>query len=162
MCFSGQPPGEPPILVKPRLPDPSIFNLLIVVSVIMHFVVPIRLLVPLPLRYTGLVLILSGILINYRAAAVLRKMGTSTSFGDPPTHLANEDVFRISRNPIYLGAIAVLLGLAVLLGSLVTFFFPLLLFALLDQLYIPSEEHEMEEQFGADYRAYTRTVRRWL
>lgn len=62
---------------------------------------------------------------------------------------------------MYLGGVIVLIGVAMLLGSLVSFCFPVLLFLLLDLIYIRSEEREMEERFGIDYLEYKQTVRRW-
>ena len=69
---------------------------------------------------------------------------------------------RISRNPIYLSGLLLSLGLAVLLGSLIPFFFPIALFLILDRLYIPSEEKRLAETFGQPYLDYKKSVRRWF
>jgi protein-S-isoprenylcysteine O-methyltransferase Ste14 len=63
---------------------------------------------------------------------------------------------------MYLGFVAILLGAAVLLGSVVAFAAPLALYFTLETLFIPSEEVSLEETFGREYTDYKRHVRRWL
>lgn len=146
--------------VKPI--NPSSFNLLIPLSIAMHFIFPIQILVPIPLRYFGLGFITLGIILNYLSARQLKKMQTSIQFDESPARLVRDGPFRVSRNPIYLGGVTVLLGMAIFLGSLITFIFPVILFLILDRIYIPLEESRMEERFGVDYIEYKQAVRRWL
>ena len=55
-----------------------------------------------------------------------------------------------------------LLGVAVLLGSLITFVFPLGLAIVMGVVYIPIEERNLERLFGEEYLIYKGKVRRWL
>jgi protein-S-isoprenylcysteine O-methyltransferase Ste14 len=76
--------------------------------------------------------------------------------------LIEEGPYRLSRNPLYVGMLALYLGLALLAPTL----WGLVLFpvAVLLVLWgaIRPEERFLREQFGAPYDAYTRRVRRWL
>jgi protein-S-isoprenylcysteine O-methyltransferase Ste14 len=110
----------------------------------------------------GIVFILIGLVLNMVASNHLRKNQTPVDFNQPPNRLVTDGPFRFSRNPIYLSGVTVLFGIAILLGSLVSFCFPMLLFLLLNYIYIPSEEKEMQEMFGNDYVKYKHSVRRWL
>jgi protein-S-isoprenylcysteine O-methyltransferase Ste14 len=79
------------------------------------------------------------------------------------THAMIEDgPFRISRNPLYVGLLALYLGLALLAPT----FWGLVLCpaAVLLVLWgaILPEERFLHERFGALYDEYTRRVRRWL
>jgi protein-S-isoprenylcysteine O-methyltransferase Ste14 len=79
------------------------------------------------------------------------------------THtLIEEGPFRLSRNPLYVGLLALYLGLA-LLGP--TFWglvaFPAAVLLILWGAIRP-EERYLHERFGASYDDYTRRVRRWL
>jgi protein-S-isoprenylcysteine O-methyltransferase Ste14 len=79
------------------------------------------------------------------------------------THaLIEEGPFRVSRNPLYVGLLALYLGLALLAPT----FWGLVLFpvAVLLVLWgaILPEERFLHERFGAPYDDYTRRVRRWL
>ncbi len=70
--------------------------------------------------------------------------------------------YRVSRNPLYVGMLALYLGLALLVPT----FWGLVLFpvAVLLVLWgaIRPEERFLHERFGATYDDYTQQVRRWL
>ena len=82
--------------------------------------------------------------------------------GQATNVLIEEGPFRVSRNPLYVGLLALYLGLALLAPT----FWGLLLFpvAVLLILWgaILPEERFLHERFGAPYDDYTRRVRRWL
>jgi len=148
--------------VKQKLLSPSWFNLFIPLSVAAHFVVPIDILFRSSWRYLSLVLIGAGITLNLAASSTLRNSHTPVDFKQIPAKIVETGPFRYSRNPIYLGGLILLIGVAISLGSLVSFVFPVLLFLILQFLYIPVEEKEMEQIFGNHYIEYKRKVRRWI
>jgi protein-S-isoprenylcysteine O-methyltransferase Ste14 len=82
--------------------------------------------------------------------------------GQPADALIEEGPFRVSRKPLYVGLLALYLGLALLAPT----FWGLVLFpvAVLLLLWgaIRPEESYLRERFGASYDAYARRVRRWL
>jgi protein-S-isoprenylcysteine O-methyltransferase Ste14 len=63
---------------------------------------------------------------------------------------------------MYLGVLIWLIGLAILLGSLIAFLFPILLFLLANFLVIPVEEKDLQGIFGEQFIEYKRRVRRWF
>jgi len=63
---------------------------------------------------------------------------------------------------MYLGMIAILLGGAIVLGSITAFFFPILFFIAMEIVFIRYEEISLEEIFGQTYLDYKKQVRRWL
>ena len=82
--------------------------------------------------------------------------------GQPTYVMIAEGPYRLSRNPLYVGLLALYLGLALLAPT----FWGLVLFpaAVLLVLWgaIRPEERFLRERFGAPYDDYTRRVRRWL
>src|SRR5262245_54720550 len=70
--------------------------------------------------------------------------------------------FRFSRNPMYLGALAVGVGAALLAGAWPMWLVPAALFLLQNSVIIPFEERSMERTFGDAYRDYRSRVRRWI
>lgn len=100
-------------------------------------------------------------MFNQAATKRLKGNQTPVEFDQTPLRLVTDGPFQFSRNPIYLGGVLVLLGVAIFFGSLVTFVFPVLLFLILDLIYIPVEEQEMEAVFGTEYVEYKQTVRKW-
>ena len=91
-----------------------------------------------------------------------KKIKTRTAIRDATYALIEEGPYRLSRNPLYVGLLALYLGLALL----ATTFWGLVLFpvAVLLVLWgaILPEERFLHERFGAPYDDYTRRVRRWL
>ena len=80
----------------------------------------------------------------------------------PTSAIVAAGVYRVSRNPMYLGQVLFLLGLALLTGS--AWFLIAAPFAMLAyrQLAILREEAYLERKFGLVYLAYKARVRRWL
>lgn len=81
---------------------------------------------------------------------------------ESPAVLLTTGPFRFSRNPAYLAMAAILFGSAVVMGTLVSFAFPVLFVLIIELLFIPDEERRLEEIFGGRYREYKRKVRRWI
>ncbi len=145
-----------------QLISPSYFNSFILFAIILHFVFPIQTILGFPLTLTGLVPIIIGLFINLQARRTLREIRTTDNFFENPRVLVTEGPFRYSRNPMYLGGVVFSFGLAILLGSLVSFIFPVILFLLLHFLYIPQEEDRLKEMFGKEYLDYMKRVRKWI
>jgi protein-S-isoprenylcysteine O-methyltransferase Ste14 len=82
--------------------------------------------------------------------------------GQPTRAMIEVGPFRVSRNPLYIGLLALYLGSALLAPTV----WGLVLFPaavrLLDWGAIRPEERYLRERFGATYDAYAQRVRRWL
>lgn len=87
--------------------------------------------------------------------------GTPAPF-DPPRKFVSRGPYRYMRNPMYVGALIVILGGGMILGS------PSIIglsiaFALLAHVFVLLyEEPVLAEKFGDSYRAYCSTVHRWI
>lgn len=92
----------------------------------------------------------------------LRKRRTSTNPVDAPSCLLTDGMFAISRNPLYVGYVVIVLGCALGSASYLALIFPVLCFGVLQTVIIPLEEAMLLKQFGTTYQSYQRTVRRWL
>lgn len=79
-----------------------------------------------------------------------------------PTSLVTGGPYRFTRNPMYLGLVAILVGVAVDLGSATPWLVIPLFMALMEILFIRPEEARLEAAFGDEYRRLTGRVRRWL
>jgi protein-S-isoprenylcysteine O-methyltransferase Ste14 len=68
----------------------------------------------------------------------------------------------ITRNPMYLGLLFVLIAWAIYLSNIVSFV-PLPFFVVyLNRFQIGPEERALADRFGSEYEAYCTRVRRWL
>ena len=80
----------------------------------------------------------------------------------PASRLVTEGAHGYSRNPMYVGFVAILVGFGVALNSvwMGLSFLPMLLY--LSFYVIPREEAYLTRAFGEEYALYQKTVRRWL
>ncbi|MDZ7629180.1 MAG: isoprenylcysteine carboxylmethyltransferase family protein [Parvularculaceae bacterium] len=106
----------------------------------------------------------AGLLIDLvSVAAFLRARTTVNPLAPDKTNaLVVTGLYRVSRNPMYLGMALVLAGWAVWLGQALTLVPVAAFVALIEVIQIRPEEKALEEKFGEDYRAYKKRVRRWI
>jgi protein-S-isoprenylcysteine O-methyltransferase Ste14 len=131
-------------------------------SIGLHFTLPVTRVVVSPYRYLGIVLIGFGVVLNLWTDSLFKKHKTTVKPYENPTHLELVGPFHISRHPMYIGMFSVLLGIAIALGSLVTFMLPIVFVILMEVMFIPLEEKNLEEVFGKQYLDYKKKVRRWI
>lgn len=82
---------------------------------------------------------------------------------DETSALVTSGPYRFTRNPMYVGLLAVLVGIGLVLGEIGALVIGAFLFvAVLTALQIRPEEAMMVRLFGAEYEEYRRRVRRWL
>ena len=148
--------------MKKTINPPVYFMAFLLLGVLVHFALPVPRLIAVPYTYLGIVGIGFGAIINIWADAVFKRQRTTVKPDERPSTLVTSGPFRISRNPMYLSMLIWLTGLALLLGSLSVFLFPIFLFVMMNFLIIPLEEKSMEESFEERYREYKRHVRRWI
>jgi len=155
--------SDPLVNAKPRrLIQPFYIVIsLLLLMIILHFVFPIQMILVFPVSLIGLAPIIVGLLINLHATRTLKNRATFDSNIIPRT-LVTEGFFQYSRNPMDLGGVILGFGLAILLGSLVSFVFPTILFLLLHFLFIPNEEAQLKTLFGKEYLDYMKRVRKWI
>ncbi len=116
------------------------------------------------LKAVGVTLIAGGILLEVAAVIVFIRNRTTPNPLKPENArvLITDGLYRISRNPMYLGIAIVLTGWFLWLGNLLSFpVIPLFLWYN-TQFQIKPEEEALEEKFGDDYRTYKNDVRRWV
>ena len=78
------------------------------------------------------------------------------------TSLVTNGVFSISRNPMYLGMLLLLLAFVLWLGEVSALFAAVIFFISIDQFQIRSEEQSLRENFGEAFTEYAKRVPRWL
>ncbi len=140
----------------------SYFLILLILSVGLYFVFPGITVLQAPYTCSGILIIGFGLVVGLWSRSLFLKNKTTLSHFESPVSLVTSGPFRVSSNPMYLGMAAILLGTAVVLGTLVTFTFPVLFIMIIEMFIIPDEERKLEKIFGEQYREYKKTVRRWI
>ncbi|MBY6205447.1 methyltransferase family protein [Halomonas denitrificans] len=76
--------------------------------------------------------------------------------------LVESGIYRFTRNPMYLGFVVLLLGVAFLVNGWTAVHGPVMLALWLDRFQIRPEERLLRERFGDDFVAYCQRVPRWI
>lgn len=147
---------------EPKLTPTAYFLIILGLSIVFHFIFPIKKIIYLPYNLFGIILIIFGFIINIWTDSLFKKHETTVKPHKAPKAFIVKGPFLISRHPMYLGMLAVLSGIAILLGSLITFIFPVLFVVLMEILFIKMEERILEREFRDKYREYKSKVRRWI
>ena len=148
--------------MRKRILPPTYFVMCLVCEIGLHFAFPVARIVAFPYSLLGISLIIFGAGLNVWADSLFKKHRTTVKPHESPTALVTSGAFHLSRHPMYLGMFGILLGAATLLGSVVTFVFPILFAILMDAIFIPLEERNLEEIFSERYLDYRKKVRRWI
>ncbi|TNF57574.1 MAG: isoprenylcysteine carboxylmethyltransferase family protein [Burkholderiales bacterium] len=105
----------------------------------------------------GLVFDLSGL-----ASFVRRRTTVNPLRPERASSLVTGGIYRITRNPMYVGLACLLLAWALFLWSPWALLGPVLFMAWITRFQIVPEERALEQLFGDAYRDYCARVRRWL
>jgi protein-S-isoprenylcysteine O-methyltransferase Ste14 len=118
---------------------------------------------PSGLRWAGIAVLASGFVLIVWAEVTLLRIARSTgAFGDPPGTLVAQGPYRHVRNPIYIGAFGVLLGLSWWRSSPTLLVLALGFLPVIHLFVTRSEEPATRWRLGAQYDDYLRRVPRWL
>ena len=109
------------------------------------------------LALVGAAIALSGVISFRRAQTTVNPLKPETS-----TALVSTGIYGITRNPMYLGMLTVLLAWAVYLSSVWALLGPVAFALYITRFQIIPEERALRSLFGPSFVEYTHRVRRWL
>ena len=145
-----------------KVMPPTYFFIAVIACIGIHFVLPGSGFLFFPWNMSGLILIIAGAVLNVVADQVLKKANTTVRPFEESANLVTGGVFRISRNPMYLGMILILTGVSLILGSVSPFLIVVIFAVVIYYRFITSEEKMLAEKFKADWQQYKGCVRRWI
>jgi protein-S-isoprenylcysteine O-methyltransferase Ste14 len=145
-----------------RIIPPGWLCIALLASFALHHYLPLVQLLRPPLTWLGVPFICVGLAFAAGGVGAFRVAGTTVIPFAQATALVTSGVYRLTRNPMYLGLTLILAGSDWLLGSLGALLPLPLLVALLQGAYIRPEERFLEGIFGGDYALYKARVRRWI
>ena len=156
---STQPAGA---AVGMRLPPPVAVALIGAAAAVVEYLWPISFAAGSIARWLGGGLVAGGLMLIGLAALALRRVGTSPDPRRAVHALAEDGIYRRTRNPIYLGMLTALLGAGLWSNSLWVAASALLSWAVLQRTIVAREEAYLAARFPAQYSAYAARVRRWF
>jgi protein-S-isoprenylcysteine O-methyltransferase Ste14 len=134
----------------------------ILLMLAMHFLLPVANIIPHLWNLLGILPVAVGVAINLAADGAFHKAGTTVKPFEESSALVTNGVYQFTRNPMYLGFVFILIGLAVLLRSLTPYLVIITFAVLVDRMFIAVEERILAEKFGLDWKIYKLSTRRWL
>ena len=147
--------------VRKILP-PVYFLAAVIFMVGLNYAAPVKIVLSAPITYLGAGLIAIGFFVVIWPATTFARVGTPIKPLEISTNLVTDGMYRVTRNPMYLGMVVVLLGIAILFGSASPFFVIPGFGWLIQTKFVKPEEALLEETFGREYIEYKLRVRRWL
>jgi protein-S-isoprenylcysteine O-methyltransferase Ste14 len=112
----------------------------------------------------SLFLMMLGFLVLLIAISAFIKLKTTINPLKPEaaSSLVTMGIFRISRNPMYLGMLLLIISLWIKTGAVLGFILVAGFIAYLNYFQIFPEEQAMKGLFSDKYKTYCQQVRRWL
>ena len=116
-----------------------------------------------PLRIVGGLLIAAGlpVLLDSFARFALEGLGTPLPAA-PPERLVATGLYRYVRNPMYVAVVSLILGQALLFGSVTLLEYCFVVWLLFHIFVLAYEEPNLRGRFGDDYKHFCANVPRWI
>lgn len=120
---------------------------------------------PMWVRVPGVVAVVAGGALVLICGAMLSTRAIGTHVGEEwfmPREFVAAGPFRYVRNPMSLGGVVLMAGIALWQRSTLALGLSVALFVLMHAVVVYLEEPGLEKRFGESYREYKRHVRRWI
>ena len=147
--------------MKKRVLPPMYLYGAVGLILLLHFLLPIAMVIPKPWHFLAILPFALGSALNLLADRDFKMNGTTVKPFETSTELLTGGVYKISRHPMYLGFVLILLGITVFLRSLSPYIVVGAFAVLMELVFIRVEEAMLEDTFGAEWVAYKRGWRRW-
>ena len=146
-----------------KVPPVAVFLIVMVLMYLANAYLPSLPLLSIGKWVAGVLFVVSGI-VGLSGVYAFRQARTTVNPTKPEraSRVVCSGIFRISRNPMYLALLLLILAYAVWLQNSVTLLAAPLFVLYMNRFQILPEERVLERIFGQDYLAYKQKVRRWI
>src|SRR5688572_4543676 len=121
------------------------------------FAIPLQPFIVVAVALAGAAIGIGGVMSFVRAGTTVNPLTPHAS-----SSLVTSGVYRISRNPMYVGLLLLLLAWGIYLSNAVALLIIPLFVVYMNRFQIPPEENALRSRFGSEFTAYCNRVRRWL
>jgi protein-S-isoprenylcysteine O-methyltransferase Ste14 len=145
-----------------RVLPPTYFLGSLALMAVLHWSFPVAQLLRGPWRLLGIVPIAAGAAVAIVTDGLFKRVDTTIKPLETASTLVTSGFYLRTRNPMYLSMVVILLGSAIVMGSLAPALVVPVFAAAMQWIFIRVEERMLEDTFGERYREYKRRVRRWI
>ena len=111
---------------------------------------------------TGSLLLAAGVVLNVWAERLFRRAAVGVRPFTPAPVVINTGPYRVTRNPMYIGLLAINLSAAFFTGVLTNVWSSVAFAIWLQYAFVLPEEEFLIRESGGNYRDYAQRVPRWL
>lgn len=147
-----------------KIPPPAVAALIAVAmwgvssfTPLLEVPAPIRVALAIAIAVAGGGFSLAGVVAFRRARTTVNPMKPDTA-----SSLVSSGVYRVTRNPMYVGLLFVLVAWSIYLSSAWALLGAVAFVLYIGRFQIAPEERVLSTLFGSEYAAYRSRVRRWL
>ena len=134
---------------------------LAIVAILLQKILPLSFMSEISARVLGVSLLILNLGFGLPALRGMLLAKTSPNPNRPTTSLVLSGVYRLTRNPMYVGLTLVFAGLLIYFQvSWGLLFVPLAVWLITNWVIVPEEKY-LGEKFGEEYLQYKSKVRRW-
>ena len=141
---------------------PRIAFLLLALAAVIHVSFPLQLSLLLSSGYLAGTMVSAGFVVMMLAWWQFKERKIAICPTEPTLGLITDGAYRFTRNPMYLGMVLMLIGVAFLFGTLPFYVAAAVYFLLIDRWFCRYEEEKLLATFGEAYERYKSRVRRWI
>ena len=112
----------------------------------------------------SIIMLFIGLIFIFSAIIQFIRIKTTVNPTKPhkTTSLVITGIFKISRNPMYLGMLLIIISYAFYESSIISLILIPFFIFFINKFQIEPEEFEMRRKFGKEYEDYCRKVDRWI
>jgi protein-S-isoprenylcysteine O-methyltransferase Ste14 len=147
-----------------RVPPPIVGLVIAFAMWLLAALPPVFPVAPWLRQAVSLALVVAGVTFDFLGLLAFLRQRTTVNPLRPESasSLVTGGVYRVTRNPMYVGMALLLTAWAVNLSSAWPFAGPVAFVLYMNRFQIESEERALRARFGEEWSAYAARVRRWL
>lgn len=141
---------------------PRIAMAMLGVAALLHWLTPLGSVPVVPSAWLGIGTGVAGFAIMMQGWWQFRRNGVAVCPSAPTHRLITDGIYRLTRNPMYLGIVLMLAGIAIWFGTLPFLLATIGWWIVIRFAFCPYEERKLEDTFGSEYRRYRMRVSRGI
>ena len=140
------------------------FNVIVVIPCLILYFSKYKISMPYPWQLVlGFTFLFVGLYLTVLTMLLFHKIGKGTPAPWAATkHLVVEGPYKIVRNPMILGVLAILTAESLILNAINIFYWAILFFLINCIYFKVFEERQLERKFGKEYLEYKNKVPMWF